>query len=306
MKVLVVGTGALGGYYGGKLAHAGETVHFLARGATLRALRERGLKVVRDTETFELPRVSMSDDPNDGGKPDLVLVTTKSYDLDAASALLKSVVHPETIIIPLQNGVDSAERMRATIGTGRVLRAMTYLSAKVTTPGVIVQAGAERPALLGPLDANDEEAAQAAFEFLQRAQIVVEYPPDVRVAMWTKFMMAVSGMGVQSLTGLASGPTREDPDIRALYEASMCEVESLARHSGVPLPDDVVAQTMATIDSYPPQVKASMLVDLEQGRRLELDAIHGTVVRLGRTLGVPVPVNHCIYAALKLRAHPRT
>jgi 2-dehydropantoate 2-reductase len=302
MKIGIIGVGALGGYYGAKLARAGETVHFIARGTTLQALRTRGLTVIRDDETFTLPEVQATSDAREVGQVELALVTTKSYDLEAAAQVLRTVKGSETIVVPLQNGVDSAERLGAFTDPARILGGLTYLPASVSEPGVVRQAGAEKPLLLGPLCDADEDAAQIALLVLRRAKVTVERPADIRAAIWIKFMGAIGTMGIQSVTGRGIGPTREDPDTRALYMGCMREVGAIASKSGVVLPDGVPEQLMSAIDSYPPEVKASMLQDLEQGKPLELEAMHGTVVRLGDALGVPTPVNRFIYAALKFRA----
>jgi len=303
MKIAIIGAGALGGYYGAKLARAGETVHFIARGAMLDALRSRGLTVVRDEETFAVSQVRATADAKEVGVVDLALVTTKSYDLEGAAQALQALKGPDTIVIPLQNGVDIAERLAMSTGPGgHVLGGLTYLPAAVAEPGVVRQGGVEKPLLLGPLRDADSAAADVALSVLRHADIAAQRPADIRVEIWTKYTAALATTGVQSVTGRGCGPTLADPDIRGMYLSVMEEAEALARRSGVPLPDGIVARLMGVIDGYPPEVKASMLQDLERGKRLELEAMHGTAVRLGETLGVPTPVNCFIYAALKLRA----
>lgn len=302
MKIGIIGAGALGGYYGAKLARAGETVHFIARGTTLQALRTRGLTVVRDDETFTVHKVQATGDAKEVGPVELALVTTKSYDLEAAAQALRALKGPETIVVPLQNGVDSAARLGALTDPTHILGGLTYLPVSVPEPGVVRQGGTEKPLLLGPLCDADEEAAETALLVLHRAGVTAERPADIRVAIWMKFMGAVGTMGIQSITGRGFGPTREDPDTRALYMGCMREVEAVASKSGVVLPDGAPERLMSAIDSYPAEAKASMLQDLEQGKPLELEAMHGTVVRLGEAFGVPTPVNRLIYAALKLRA----
>lgn len=302
MKIAIVGAGALGGYYGAKLAHAGESVHFIARGAILDALRGRGLTVVRDAETFTVSPVLATADAGDVGPVDIALITTKSYDLDGAGQALRALKGRETIVIPLQNGVDIAERlMKSTGPTGHILGGLTYLPASVPKPGVVCQSGAERPLLLGPLRDADGAAADLALSVLRKAGIRAERPADIRVEIWIKYTVATATMGVQAVTGRGFGPTLADPEIRGMYIGVMEEVEALARRSGVALPEGIVARLMAAIDGYPPEAKASMLQDLECGKPLELEAMHGTAVRLGESLGVPTPMNRFIHAALKLR-----
>lgn len=305
MHIAVIGVGALGGYYGARLARAGERVTFVARGAMLAALRDRGLTVVRDDETFTVSPLSATDRADDVGHADLVLVTTKSYDLDGAAKALQSLKGPETIVIPLQNGIDSAARLGRLTDPRHILGALTYLPASVPEPGTVRQMGPEKPLLLGALSASDEKDAEVALSVFRRANIAAERPPDITVALWTKFMGAIGTMGVQSVTGRGVGPTRTDPDTHALYLGCMREVEMLARKSGVALPNGSAEKLMALLETYPPEFKASMLQDLEQGKRLELEAMHGTVVRLGEQLGVATPVTRFMYAALKLRAGGR-
>ena len=305
MKIGIIGAGAIGGYYGAKLARAGESVHFIARGAMLRALRSRGLTVVRDEETFKVPAVQVTDDATEVGPVELVLVTTKSYDLEGAAKALRPLKGQHTTVIPLQNGVDIAERLGALTEPAHILGALTYLPASVAEPGVVRQEGPEKPLLLGPLSNADDAAAEAALALFRRTGIVAERPADIRVQIWTKFMAAIGTTGVQSVTGCGFGPTSTDGDTRALYLGCMREVETLAGKSGVLLPDGTPERLMRVIATYPADAKASMLQDLEQGKPLELEAMHGTAVRLGETLGVPTPVNRFIYAALKLRAGGR-
>lgn len=302
MNIAIIGAGALGGYYGAKLARAGETVHFIARGAILDALRSRGLTVVRDEETFTVSQVRATADAKEVGLVDLMLVTTKSYDLDGAGQVLRTLKGRDTIVIPLQNGVDIAERLVMSTGPGgHILGGLSYLPVSVQEPGVVRQSGVERPLFLGPLRDDDSAAADLALSVLRQAEILAQRPADIRVEIWTKYTVAIATMGVQSVTGRGFGPSLADPDSRRMYIGAMEEVKALARSSGVDLPDGIVARLMGAIDGYPPEAKASMLQDLERGKPLELEGMHGTAVRLGEALGVPTPINRFIYAALKLR-----
>jgi 2-dehydropantoate 2-reductase len=302
MKIGIIGAGALGCYYGAKLVRSGHKVHFIARDATLQALRMKGVTVHRDNEQFTVSDFHATDHADEIGTVELVLVATKSYDLEAIAPSLRVLKGPDTIVLPLQNGVDSAERLGALTDPQHILGGLTYLPVSATAPGVVRQSGIEKPILLGPLNAADDEAARTALSVLQQADIAVEHPADIRVALWMKYMLAGCTMGIQSVCGRSIGPTREDPDTRALYLSCVHEVDAVARAAGVILPDNAKEQAMRTIDSYPAAVKASMLQDLECGKPLELDAMHGTVVRLGEALGVKTPTNRFMYAALKLRA----
>jgi 2-dehydropantoate 2-reductase len=305
LKIAILGTGALGGYYGARLARAGETVHFIARGTMLEALRGRGLTVVHDDETFTLSKISVTGDAREVGRVALVLVTTKTYDLEGAAPALRALEGQNTIVIPLQNGVDIAERLVALAGPGHVLGGLSYLPASVPEPGVVRQDGIEKPLLLGPLRDADGEAADLALAVLRGSGIAAERPRDIRVEIWTKYVGALATMGVQSVTGQGFGTSRSDPDIRPMYLAVMREAEALARRSAIALPDGTPERLMGVIDGYPGDAKASMLQDLERGKPLELEAMHGTAVRLGERLGVPTPVIRSIYTALEPRAGGR-
>lgn len=302
MKIGIIGAGALGSYYGAKLARSGHTVHFIARGVTLQALRARGVTVIRDDETFTVTNIHATNDADEVGQVDFVLVATKNYDFESIAPSLRVLKGSATIVLPLQNGIDSAERLSKLTDSSNILGGLTYLPATVNEPGVVRQAGNEKPILLGALHHSDQSAATTVLSLLCDAGIAAECPADIRVALWMKFMGTIGTMGVQSVTGRAIGPTREDPDTRALYIGCMQEVEAVARQSGILLPNDALEQLMDAIDSYPANIKASMLQDLERGKPLELDAMHGTVVRLGKSLGVETPINQFIFAALKLRA----
>lgn len=302
MKIGMIGAGALGCYYGAKLARSGAAVHFVARGAALQVLRTRGVMVHRDDEQFSVTNFHATDEAKEIGPVDLVLVATKSYAFESIASALRVLKGPHTIILPLQNGVDSAERLAALTDPAHILGGLTYLPVAVMAPGVVCQSGVEKPILLGPLNDSDEAAAGMALSVLKRAGIAAERPADIRVALWLKYMLAIGTMGVQSVAGRGIGPTRTDPDTRDLYVACMREVADVASAAGVVLPAHAQAEAMRAIDSYPAEVKASMLQDLEAGKPLELDAMHGTLVRLGEKLGVETPVNRFIYAALKLRA----
>jgi 2-dehydropantoate 2-reductase len=302
MHIGIIGAGALGCYYGAKLARGGHRVHFIARGAALEAVRTRGVTVLRDGEQFTIRDVHATDQPNEIGPVDLLMVAVKSYAIESIASALRTLKGPETIVLPLQNGVDIAERLGALTEPEHILGGLTYLPVSTVEPGVVRQTGTEKPILLGPLRDTDRPAADQVLAALRQAGIAAECPADIRVALWMKFLLAVCTMGVQSVCGRSIGPTREDPDTRGLYTACMQEVFSLASRCGVVLPADAQEQAMTAIDSYPADVKASMLQDLEHGRPLELDAMHGTVVRLGEAHGIETPVNRLIYTALKLRA----
>ncbi|MCZ6552420.1 MAG: 2-dehydropantoate 2-reductase [SAR324 cluster bacterium] len=302
MNIVVVGTGGLGGYYGARLARAGSEVTFFARGAQLAALREGGLRVESVQEPFTLPSVRATDRPAELAPADLVLVTVKSYGLEEAVRMAAPAVGPRTAVLPLLNGVDISERIGAIVGMERVLGGLAYVFAFVAEPGVIRQVSPFDRIQFGELGGGLSERGRAIESVLRDAGIDATQVEDVRAALWTKFLMLTASAGLTALTRSTIGPIRTDPDTRALLEGCMHEVEALARKQGIALEEGIVARTLEWMEGLPGDLRPSMLLDLEQGRPLELEALNGTVARLGQKLGVPVPINRFIHAALKLHA----
>ena len=307
MKITVMGTGGIGGYYGGVLAKAGEQVTFVARGAHLQALRAHGLKVESQIMgNFEVKNATFTDNPLDGGTPDLLLMATKAYDLESASASFKAALGPNSVILPLLNGVDIAERIAAVVGRSYVLGGMCQISCAIKEPGVIRQGGPLNRIVFGEMDGGTSPRAQAVLGVLKKAGIVAELSEQVMVDIWNKFLFITSHAGVCTLTASVLGPLRKDPDTRALFQGCMEEVYALAKKKGIPLKPTIVQDTMAALEKLPETSKPSMLLSLETGGKLEVDALNGEVVRLGRQLGVPTPTHQFIYAALKHRAEGKT
>ncbi len=301
MKIAILGAGAVGGYYGGLLARSGNEVTFIARGAHLAAIRERGLRVESVHGDFEVCPAQATDDPATVGPVDLVLVTVKSYGLEEAAVAARSLVGPETCVLPLLNGLDAAERLAAVLGDGPVLAGLTHISASVVAPGVIRQVSPLRRITFGERDGTITPRAGRIRDTLAAGGIEVVLTPAVEVALWEKFVFIASIGGVCSLARLPIGPVLALPETRQLYLDALREVEAVGRARGVALPADIVEQTLRLTEGFAPQTKPSLLADLEAGRPLELEALSGTVVRYGRQAGVPTPVHRVIYAALKPR-----
>jgi 2-dehydropantoate 2-reductase len=305
MRIAVMGAGGVGGFYGALLAQAGEDVTFIARGAHLAALRERGLRVEGELAQVTLPRVQATDDPAQVGPVELVLMTTKAYDLEDAARRMRPLIGPETAVLPLLNGADIAERIGAVIGAEHVLGGLVQISARIAEPGLVKQAGPLNKIVFGEFSGAATPRARAIQACLSGAGIPVELSPAIRVEIWRKYLFIAAAGGVCAVTASLLGPVLADPDTRALYVACVEELAALGRKQGVALPQSAVADTLAFSDRLPPQTRPSMLLSLEQGQRLEVDILNGTAARLGRELGVPTPVNGFIYAALKLRAGGR-
>ena len=304
-RIAILGAGGIGSFYGGLLARAGADVVFIARGPHLAALRAHGLTVLRDDETFTVQPVTATDDTAFVGAVALVLLATKAYDLDAALDTVQPLLDRETLVLPLLNGVDIVERVSARVPAVQVLAGLTYLPANRPRPGAVHQPGPQRRLILGEARGPASDRCHRIVQWLRDAGIRAEANDDMPAQIWTKFMLVTANGGVCGVTGSPIGAVLAHPDTRALYRDCCREVGAVAAACGVRLAPDAVEATLAHADSTPPHNRPSLLQDLEAGRRLELDALHGTVVRLGRARGVPVPVNTFIHAALKLRAAGR-
>jgi 2-dehydropantoate 2-reductase len=303
MKIAVMGAGGVGGYYGGLLAKAGQDVTFIARGAHLAALRAHGLKVESQTSgDFALPAVAATGTPASLGTVDLVLMTTKTFDLEIAARALLPALHPQSMVLPLLNGVDIADRLAEVVGPERVLGGMCQVSCSIKAPGVIRQAGPLNKIVFGELKGGTSPRSEAVLAVLKGAGITAELSPAIQVDIWAKFLFIGALGGVCALTRCTAGPVLQDPDTRALFVGCMQEIEALARRKGVALPTAIVADTLARCDKLPAETRPSLLLAVEQGKPLELDALNGTAARLGREWAVPTPVNQFITTALKLVA----
>ncbi|WIG58015.1 MAG: 2-dehydropantoate 2-reductase [Ktedonobacterales bacterium] len=299
MRIAVVGSGGLGGYFGALLARAGEDVSFLARGAQLAAIRASGLTVQsRLSGDFTLP-VRVTDEAREIGPVDLALFTVKSYGLEAAAEQCRPLVGAETTVLPLLNGIDATERLGATFGSERVLGGVALVTAAVAAPGVIAQTGGPGMLMLGELAGGISPRVEQIAARLQRAGIPASAEANIMGALWNKFVLICAFSGLTALTRLPIGPILSTPETRELYTGIMREVEAVARAHGVALPDEVIERTLALSSGMGASERGSMAHDLLNGRRMELETLNGTVVRLGRAHGIPTPLNFAIYAALK-------
>ncbi len=300
MRVAVMGTGALGGFFGGLLARAGEDVTFIARGAQLDAIRARGLTVKSERVGEFAVRAPVTDNPAEVGPVDLVLFGVKTYDLEAAAEQMRPLLGPETVVLPVQNGADIAERVGRILQLACVLGGLTWVAARVDAPGIITQTASSGSTMLvfGELSGGRSPRTERLLRTLDSAGITAELHPNVRVPIWQKFVAVCANSGMTALTRLSLGPILACPESRAMYRGAMEEVAAIARASGIDLPDAVAERTFSVMSGYPPTMRSSLANDLEAGRRLELEALNGTVVRLGREHGVPTPWNAAIYAAL--------
>jgi len=307
MKAAIIGIGGIGGYYGGKLAakYAGAGKHqiiFIARGDHLKAIQRQGLRLMTVEGDLTAVPALATDNPRDAGLFDLVLVCVKSYGLEAAARQIKDNLHDETVIIPLLNGVNIAERLKAILPKGRILGGCVYISARIESPGVVRQVGGSCQFIFGPDRSADAAPFRPIEDFLKNAGIKAELVGDIAVPLWTKYIFIDPLAGLTSLLGKPFGAILDDPADRAILEGLMQEVELVARAQGVPFPDDIVKATMAKASSFPATTKTSMLLDFEKGNPAELDIFMGYMVAAGKKLGIPVPLHEKVYSELLKKA----
>ncbi len=298
MKIMIMGSGGVGAYYGGLLAKQGNEVTFIARGAHLQALRTNGLQVKSVHGDFTIQPVRATDKPAEAGAVDLILFCVKTYSTDEAAALIRPVVGPGTAVISLQNGVDAAERIGKVIGSEHVLGGVTQISSAIEAPGVVKQVSQFRRIIFGEMDGRISERVRAIESVLKEAGIAVEVSMDIQKALWTKLVFIAAASSLGSLTRLPIGDWREVPQTRALAIALMQEVEAVARAQGVNLDADVVQKSLDFIDNASPTIKASMQLDVGAGRPSEIEAMIGVIGRKGRELGIATPIADFVYASL--------
>ena len=298
MKILIMGTGGVGGYYGGLLAQQGNEVTFISRGAHLYAIRHEGLKVKSVHSDFTVFPANATEDPAKVEPVDLILFCVKTYNTDEAAEAIKSAVGPQTVVLSLQNGIDAAERIGKIIGLEHVIGGATWLSSAVEAPGVIKQISEFRRIVFGELGGDRSERIQSIYEVLNHTGITVEISDNIQKILWTKFVFIAAASSIGSLTRLAMGDYRSIPETRGLLSSIMQEVESLANAQGILLDPDVVQKSLEFTDNAAPHIKPSMQLDVESGRRTELESMVGVIGRKGRELGVPTAAADFVYAAL--------
>lgn len=298
MRVAVFGAGAIGAFYGARMADGGADVSLIARGSHLGALRERGLTIVAPERT-SVHRLLATDEPSEIGPVDVVLFCVKSYDTEASAARLGPLLREGTAVVSLQNGVDNEEQIAAAIGWDHVLGGAAYIFAGVREPGVVT-AGGPRRIVLGEWAGGEPSArVRAILEVCERGGIGAEAAPDIQVAKWEKFTLLAAFSAMTSTVRLGLGEIREAPAAKAMLHALMGEVWAVGRASGVGLDDDLVERQFALVTAQVPEATSSLYHDLITGHRMELEALQGTVVRLGRRHGVATPWMDAAYAILQ-------
>jgi 2-dehydropantoate 2-reductase len=298
VRIVIVGSGGVGGYFGAKLAKGGADVTFLARGAHLAAMRENGLRVKSATEGDWTVPVRAVDTLAGQPTADAVLVCVKSYDTEATAEAIRPVVGPGTGILSLQNGIDNEEKLGRSLETGRILGGVCYVFSNIEAPGVIAHHQLGR-IVFGELDGSDSPFCEALKAAFAAAAIPAEVSPSIRRTLWEKYVILVALAGTTAVTRLPVSYIRAIPEVRGLWQRQVEELLELARHEQAGLPEDMLARCIGFLEGLAPGNTSSLYQDLAQGRRLELDAFHGHALRLGQRHGVPTPALACVHAALK-------
>jgi len=299
MKIAVIGAGGVGGLFGAALAKAGADVWFLARGAHLDAMRSNGLRIVGGRGETHLVPTQATDDPAAIGPADVVLFCVKLWDVESAGERIRPIVGPDTAVIPLQNGIDAADRLIPILGAGAVMGGVAQMSATIEQPGVVRQTGTFMKLTFGELTRGRSARGDAFQALCQRAGFDAEHSAQILTELWLKFIVLATNSAITAATRLPFGKLRDDPEIMALFMAATREVVAVANAKGISLPDNAAERNAAFLAGAPPAMMASMAHDLIRGGRIELPWLSGKVVSLGRELGVPTPVHAVLYAVLK-------
>ncbi len=298
MKIAVMGAGALGCYFGGRLAAAGADVTFIGRGAHLDALRTDGLKIESPLGDLHLPQVNATSDPAEVGPVDLVLFLVKLYDTEQAAEAMAPLLGPDTAVVTFQNGVNSRERIDRIIGEGRVIPGIAVIPADVRAPGIVRHSGPFARLVFGEADGHESARCKAFLSALQTASVDAEIAPNIEVRVWEKFIMLSTLSAITTLTRLNIGPILADENSAELVRSAVEETAAVGRKVCPALPENAAEKAMAMLKGMPGHMHASMLDDLNRGKRLELNDLSGEVVRLGRELGVATPAHEVVWRAL--------
>ncbi|MBI1202174.1 MAG: 2-dehydropantoate 2-reductase [Rhodopseudomonas sp.] len=301
MRIAVMAAGAVGGYFGARLAAAGHDVFFIARGANLAAIRDKGLQINSVHGDLHLAKPNVTDDPVSVGPVDIVLFAVKLWDTETAAALARPLVGPSTRVITLQNGVDSVERIAPILGAEQTVGGVTYIASTIAAPGVIKHSSAFAKMRFGRADKKPDAMLDAFVAAGKAAKLDIDLSADIARERWEKFIFLTAMSGATASLRSTIGPIATDPETRAFFLALLNEAAAVGRASGVTIGDGFIASRMDFITTQvEPGMKASMAQDLDRGNRLELDWLSGKVRELGRNLGVPTPASDTVFLVLKL------
>jgi len=298
MRIAVFGAGGVGGYFGGRLAQAGEDVVFIARGDHLKAMLTHGLRVDSAKGDFVVKPVKATDDPGQAGIVDVILVGVKAWQVTNAAEAMRPMVGPETFVLPLQNGLEAPTQLAAVLGDQHVVGGLCGLSTFIVGPGHIRHAGAEPFVRFGELDNRPSDRVKRLQKVFERAGVIAKIPQDIQVALWMKFLFITVWSGVGSITRTPLGVWRSLPETRQMAETMLQEIIMVAQARDITLPENAMPMTMNIYDSLPPDITSSMQRDIAEGRPSELDAQIGAVVRFGKDADVATPLHRLIYNSL--------
>jgi len=299
MKIVVFGTGGVGGYFGGRLARAGEDVTFIARGEHLRAIKDSGLRVDSTEGDFVIYPARATDDVGEVGEVDLVILGVKAWQVPEAARAMKPLVGTHTTVLPLQNGVEAVSQLVDELGSNCVIGGLCRIVSYVVGPGHIRHAGFEPSIIIGELDNRRTERIARIKQVFKHAALNISIADDIQVALWTKFLFIASFSGVGAVANAPAGVLRSDPKWRAQMLDAMKEIYTLAHARGINLPPDSVEKVMSSVDGLPEDATSSMQRDIAAGKPSELEAQNGAIVRMSRAAGVDVPTHDLIYQTLK-------
>ncbi len=298
MRIVILGTGGIGGYFGGRLAQAGEDVTFVARGEHLRAIREHGLRVESVKGDFTIRPANATDDPLSLGEADVIIVAVKTWQLAEAAEAIRRLIGPGTAVLPFQNGVEATKELAARLGADHVLTGTAKIFSFIGGPGLIRHIGGRASIAFAESDNRPSERVTKLRAAFEHAGVTIDSVTDIQVELWEKFVFVVASGSIGAISRTPFGVFRSAPSTRRMLERAMTEIRDVGRAHGVALADDVVARSMAFVDAQVPEGTTSLQRDIAAGRPSELDAWTGAVVRLGRERGVETPVHAFIYDAL--------
>jgi 2-dehydropantoate 2-reductase len=302
MRITIVGSGGVGGYFGARLAQGGCDVGFVARGAHLAAMREHGLRVKSQLGDFHLPRVRVSNDPAALGEADFVFICVKLWDTEPALRAAAAVAGSRTTFVSFQNGVQKDDLLRSIVGEKPAIGGVGYIGSKIGSPGVISHTGTMQRLVFGEYSGAKSHRVVELHQACIRGGIDAEISTDIRRAIWEKFVFLVGLSGVTTSTHSMLGQILHNSNTRAFLLDVMREVVAVGRAHGVSLPDNFAETRLTFCDSLPPDMDSSMHADFEKGNRLEIDWLSGAVVELGKSVNVPTPMNRAIRDILSLHA----
>ncbi|MBN1767567.1 MAG: 2-dehydropantoate 2-reductase [Prolixibacteraceae bacterium] len=297
MNITVIGSGGVGGYFGGRLAQAGNKVTFIARGRHLEAIRDNGLTVKSINGDFVINPAKVSDNYHSVSNADVVMVCTKAWQVKEVAKKIASELNPEAMVLPLQNGILAVEELAEYIPKQQIVSGLCRVFSMIESPGVIVHKGIEPTIVFGEIDNSKTERAEKLHETFEKAGITNVWANDIQSELWKKFLM-ISSSALLAVTNTNYGELRSIPETRQLLEELFTEIYQVGKAAGVCLPDSIVAKTMNAVDHFPPDSTSSLTRDIWDGKPSEIEYQNGTVVKLGSKLNISTPVNRFVYLSL--------